>query len=274
MVQAELLDECLERPLKNNAGFSYIRSVVKQLSALDVLQRPDALCMAVACIVKRDQPQYDVKVMTSRCQMSGCQQKYGRVENVVVVTLPNQQRIYVDPEWRRRFYVLRRTAEFDVFLSTLPQVFVGSELMLKQHIFRNCHEMNQCLESLDMSVPPWRTAGVMLVWYASLQSLAIDIGELVQSTEMDLSLMDVFQVDMSLPFKSDSDEKSSCDDSGSEDNNDFFEKEPVPAAECHETPSLLSKILKADRSVPICYGTRDAWPINWGWGSFGSTMIM
>lgn len=125
-----------------------------------------------------------------------------------------------------------------------------------------------------MPVPPWRTPGVMLVWYASLPSLALEVLEVLQNSEIDLSLMDAFQLDPSLPTKGALDAKSCDTDNVMMENGELFEKEPIPIIPCPETPSLLSKILKPERSVPICYGTRDAWPINWGWGSFGATMIM
>eukprot|EP00197_Chlamydomonas_leiostraca_P006426 CAMPEP_0202868662 /NCGR_PEP_ID=MMETSP1391-20130828/10999_1 /ASSEMBLY_ACC=CAM_ASM_000867 /TAXON_ID=1034604 /ORGANISM="Chlamydomonas leiostraca, Strain SAG 11-49" /LENGTH=479 /DNA_ID=CAMNT_0049548857 /DNA_START=229 /DNA_END=1668 /DNA_ORIENTATION=- len=76
--------------------------------------------------------------------------------------------LYVDPLFRDQFVLSRTDDEYESFLGTVPQLFVGSLSMLRASV-RVCGDlMGEAMERAGMSRPPWRESAALLSKWSPL----------------------------------------------------------------------------------------------------------
>lgn len=62
----------------------------------------------------------------------------------------------MDPEFRTQFLLGRPEEEYDDFLTTVPDIFVGTPAMVAASVKLISHDMQQALDRLGIPRPPWR----------------------------------------------------------------------------------------------------------------------
>ncbi|KAF2291265.1 hypothetical protein P3X46_028471 [Hevea brasiliensis] len=76
-------------------------------------------------------------------------------------------RIIVDMEFRSQFEVARPTQTYKELITTLPSIFVATEVTLNKIISLVCSAAKESLKEKGLHIPPWRKAKYMqLKWFS------------------------------------------------------------------------------------------------------------
>lgn len=70
--------------------------------------------------------------------------------------------LVVDPYFRDQFILARRDEEYNSFMATVPQLFVGTREMLRASIRVVSDLMSQAMKRVELSPPPWRDVHALL----------------------------------------------------------------------------------------------------------------
>lgn len=69
----------------------------------------------------------------------------------------SSERVIIDIDFRSHFEIARAVPSYDVILSSLPVVYVGSEARLKQFLQIMVDAAKYSLRQNSMPLPPWRS---------------------------------------------------------------------------------------------------------------------
>lgn len=90
----------------------------------------------------------------------------GNYEYIDVII--DEERFFVDIDFRVQFEIARPTSAFDALLRGLPNVYVGKAERLKQVINIMCDSAKKSLKKKEMHLPPWRKHRYMQTkWFGS-----------------------------------------------------------------------------------------------------------
>lgn len=90
----------------------------------------------------------------------------GNYEYIDVII--DEERFFVDIDFRVQFEIARPTSAFDALLRILPNVYVGKAERLKQVIKIMCDSAKKSLKKKELHLPPWRKHRYMQTkWFGS-----------------------------------------------------------------------------------------------------------
>lgn len=102
---------------------------------------------------------YDAAVCSSKWQgfdkVPGGDHEY--IDVVVNGNVGASERMIIDIDFRSHFEIARAVQSYDVILSSLPVVYVGSEARLKQFLQIMVDAAKYSLRQNSMPLPPWRS---------------------------------------------------------------------------------------------------------------------
>ena len=151
----------------------YIRAVAQELHSK--FDDPSILGPALAFILKRDKPHYEIHLITQDIHSMTTSGVGLPLNNALAIDVAEQHRVYADLEWVPKFQLYHCTDEYKAFLQQMPPLFIGTEVALQQAIKDLCSRMEQSLAAFQMPLPPWRTASKLLASYHSLAGTAPNI---------------------------------------------------------------------------------------------------
>ncbi|KAL5734707.1 hypothetical protein ACOSP7_032568 [Xanthoceras sorbifolium] len=132
----------------------------------------NASCIRFALVKLLRLSGYDAAVCSSRWQGSG-KVPGGDHEYIDVVNYNNtgiSERLIIDIDFRSHFEIARAVDSYDRILKSLPVVYVGSLMRLKQYLQVMVEAARSSLSQNSMPLPPWRSlAYLQAKWHSPYQ---------------------------------------------------------------------------------------------------------
>ncbi|KNA14247.1 hypothetical protein SOVF_109140 [Spinacia oleracea] len=137
-------------------------------------------CIRYALVKLLRSSGYDAAVCASKWQ--GCNKvPGGDHEYIDVVNYLNDgstERLIIDIDFRSHFEIARAVESYDKILKSLPVVFVGSLIKLKQFLQVMAEAARVSLKQNSMPLPPWRSLAYLLAkWHSPHQRMVVTLEE-------------------------------------------------------------------------------------------------
>lgn len=82
-------------------------------------------------------------------------------------------RVVIELNFRAEFEMARASAEYNLLVSRLPEVFIGKSERLKALIKILCHAAKKCMKEKKMHMGPWRKHKYMQAkWFGTCERTA------------------------------------------------------------------------------------------------------
>ena len=147
-----------------------VELIIKSLCRSGVLNL-SMLTLGMAIRLTCQCSSWTVGVMTTAAIKPGCL----RLDHVLVVHMPNQQRMFIDFEWKDRFALEQMVPWYANWLETIPLYMVAFEDTFLFHLKQNCLKCCACYQELGMAVPPWRLSETCKQAYLFGSQTAVDV---------------------------------------------------------------------------------------------------
>ncbi|EYU38441.1 hypothetical protein ABFS82_14G075600 [Erythranthe guttata] len=141
-----------------------VKSLILSISETSQIEKPDA-CINSSCIIYSlvkllHSSGYDAALCKSKWQVFG-KLPGGEHEFIDVIAHENKsggsERYIIDIDFRSHFQIARAVKSYNVVLSSLPAIYVGTLTKLKQLLQIMAEAAKYSLEQNSMPFPPWRS---------------------------------------------------------------------------------------------------------------------
>ncbi|XP_073271436.1 uncharacterized protein [Primulina huaijiensis] len=139
-----------------------VKSLILSISETSQGGKPDTCdssCILYTLVKLLQSSGYDAALCASRWQGFG-KVPGGEHEFIDVITHENNedpQRYIIDIDFRSHFQIARAVKPYNVVLSSLPPIYVGTLTKLKQYLEIMVEATRFSLEQNSMPLPPWRS---------------------------------------------------------------------------------------------------------------------
>ena len=147
-----------------------VELIIKSLSQCGVPNR-SMLTLGMAIRLTSQRMSWTVGALTTTDATPRCL----RLDHVLVVHVPNQQRMFIDFEWRDRFALEQVVPWYATWLETIPLYMVAFEDTFLFHLKQNCSRCSACYQELGMAIPPWRSSETCEQAYLVGSQTAVDM---------------------------------------------------------------------------------------------------